>query len=1040
MFSTRSRVLALVLFALSVGTAAAASPAEDTRRPDAERTGPALPDRLPAPSLELGTALEAPVATAPEAESALAARLAVLGVPFEARTALLELAPAARDGNDEALARLHDALGLLDLAPREQAKARLVVETYLARQPLGTLGLELELADRLLQAELLRLGVEPETAGRLVLAGRQVGWPADVDERESLRLPFEAALAGQPELLEAALDAGALRNQAPVLLDPVAQDELLRPSLPKDHLPGDQETVVCRACPFWNFGLLYPGDEWETHESALLAGECKVYRFVLEAGETYRFSFCNGGGTADFDTVLQGTDGLCHVAAFNDDSCGTLSEIEYTSGVTGYFYLQVRDAAAAGGHYTLAYRRVASAGGDPEATCTECPDYDADLGYPTTSWQTVNDSILSGGCRTYRFNLLGGHTYRFTTCEPDSGGSAAFDTVLDSTNTSQACYDGPSNDDACGTGSTLEFTPRFAQYVTITVRGFDLAAWGSFSLAYRDVTGECVDCPDAYLPMISPDATRQTVAGHVPAGGGCDLIPVQVVDGYSYSFRVGDGLPGSFTTFDTEFELLDASCNPIPADFSYGGFSAAGRWRPCYTGLAYLRVSGDSGSDYGDYSLAYTEACGFTPGCGTGCNVQDGPYTPDRTLQTTSFFLPGDGCRVIAFELEAARTYRFRVGGGPTSLTPGQEVFLSMRRPGCTDCPGNAYADIGTPLPFFEFTPRATGTHYLIIRETDGTSGPVTMGYRLVDDCTNLDDGYNLDPYAFGQYADVLTTRFGARYVGFQGPPGRTYRFTICDEDSEGTPFGAFAPPRTALILMSGFSPTCDPDLPNAYTNVTCPGELDVTFPPSGLVVLKVARLCSFGGNFSLRWSDITPRIVFISSERVQGDFGGPLGAFLGCSSLAGDPGALAQVQAVPAQGGSFLGWVSDGLDGGPRDYYELAAGIGVYSPADLVLPDGTLLWNNILEIFDQGLPPAVPIMMTETGAAPMPGAAAWTATDPFGGLTGPTCDDWGDGTNLFQGRLGRGGMTDSTWTDAVDRDCDLMRHVYCFETPEVVP
>ena len=753
---------------------------------------------------------------------------------------------------------------------------------------------------------------------------------------------------------------------------------------------------------------------------------------MLQAGETYRFSFCNGGGTADFDTVLQGTDGLCHVAAFNDDSCGTLSEIEYTAGVTGYFYLQVRDAAAAGGHYTLAYRRVAAAGGDPEATCKECPDYDANLGYPTTDWQTVNDAILSGGCRVYRFNLLGGHTYRFTTCEPDSGGSAAFDTVLDSTNTSQACYDGPSNDDACGTGSTLEFTPRFAQYVTITVRGFGLADQGSFSLAYRDVTGECVDCPDAYLPEIQPDVTRQTVSGHVPAGGGCDLIPVRVIDGLSYSFDAADPL-GAFTSLPLSLELLDSSCNPIPPGPNASGFGAYGVWEPCYTGLAYLRVSAADGTSFGDYRLSYSEACGVTAGCFNGCNVQDGPHVPDRTFQTTTVFLPQDGCRVIAFELEAARTYAFNACA-PGSLT-GLEVSLSMRRPGCAACNVGVLGQCGGgPVPRLEFTPTATGTHYLVLRDQDGGSGYFNVGYRLLDDCTNFDADYDLDPYDSGAYGANLTNRQGARYVDFTGPPGRTFRFTICDEDDEGYPFGAFAPPGTALIQMSDDSDTCDPNLPVAYVNNTCPGALDITFPPSGKVSLKVARLCNFGGPFSLRWADVTPRIVFITSGRTDGDIGGIASALDGCTNFfAADPSALPQVQQVLANSGLFLPWLSDSFTSPSGGLFP---GLLAYGPADLVLPDGTLLWNNLAEIMLAGLPPAAPIMITETGDPAMPGAAAWTGTDPFGDAIGPNCLDWGSSAPFDQGRVGRGGMTDSTWTDAVDRDCDLRRHLYCFESP----
>lgn len=77
-----------------------------------------------------------------------------------------------------------------------------------------------------------------------------------------------------------------------------------------------------------NAGTLTPGTAYST--TPVTSG----HYFVINAvcGYTYTFSFCNGGGSATFDTqiTINQTDNTTQLA-YNDDNCGLQSEVSWTA-------------------------------------------------------------------------------------------------------------------------------------------------------------------------------------------------------------------------------------------------------------------------------------------------------------------------------------------------------------------------------------------------------------------------------------------------------------------------------------------------------------------------------------------------------------------------------------------------------------------------------------------------------------------------------------------------------------------------------------
>ncbi|MDD2387864.1 MAG: hypothetical protein PHP52_13890, partial [Bacteroidales bacterium] len=115
-------------------------------------------------------------------------------------------------------------------------------------------------------------------------------------------------------------------------------------------------------------GALNPNTNWQT----ITPSTHTYYTFdAAYAGETFVFSFCDGGGSNSLDTQLEiYTNAGVPVAGFyNDDHCGLGSEIVFTAPAAGtyrigiYRYYCSTTVAAAG---TMAYRRL------PAPTSADC--------------------------------------------------------------------------------------------------------------------------------------------------------------------------------------------------------------------------------------------------------------------------------------------------------------------------------------------------------------------------------------------------------------------------------------------------------------------------------------------------------------------------------------------------------------------------------------------------------------------------------------------------------------------------------------------
>jgi len=250
-------------------------------------------------------------------------------------------------------------------------------------------------------------------------------------------------------------------------------------------------SALCRNCPQMD-AIITPAQLYRTVAGSLgVSGDCRIYRMTVTGGRSYRATFCEGGGSAAFDTMLEVKGTSCNVIASNADACaGGKSQVDFSASASGYAYIKVSSQTAAGGSFVMAYRET----GVAQVGCTRCPSYDYGVFTPTASWQTHSSTLSAGSCRIYKFALQVGLGYTFSFCQ--GGGTASFDTNIETFY--NTCGAGPSNDDSCAGGlSEVSLYSNSGQYLYVRVSGSNGGS-GSYTLAYRSGaesvgSGTCTD-------------------------------------------------------------------------------------------------------------------------------------------------------------------------------------------------------------------------------------------------------------------------------------------------------------------------------------------------------------------------------------------------------------------------------------------------------------------------------------------------------------------------------------------------------------------
>lgn len=150
----------------------------------------------------------------------------------------------------------------------------------------------------------------------------------------------------------------------------------------------------------------------------------------------------------------------------------------------------IPDTMPTGRYYPSIYLRLAGDQTTGNNTAASSPNVTATIHNvaatlePVESWRTWSlGRIGPMGSWELLLPVVAGDDYELSLCGDLGGGSASFDTVLEVVGVT-------SNDDDCGLASHVVFTSDSTATRTISIRGYDLGAQGTFTLAYRRIVDD----------------------------------------------------------------------------------------------------------------------------------------------------------------------------------------------------------------------------------------------------------------------------------------------------------------------------------------------------------------------------------------------------------------------------------------------------------------------------------------------------------------------------------------------------------------------
>jgi hypothetical protein len=330
----------------------------------------------------------------------------------------------------------------------------------------------------------------------------------------------------------------------------------------------------------------------------------------------------------------------------------------------------------------------------------------------------------------------------------------------------------------------------------------------------------------------------------------------------------------------------------------------------------------------------------------------------------------------------------------------------------------------------------AQGTDINLITPVLDSATPATGHHCLV---TNVVvQGSNFDPgvaVGFGSQSptpiSVTPTSFSVA-VGPQaiGPASVSVTNLNGEQDTEAlfdfveiTPtITSFDPPdarSTTTTTVTVHGTQFEPGLTVAFgsetptpTNLT-PTRFDVVVGPQPVTLASVTVTNPCGEQAQSSFNFTHNRAVFVSSVTYSSDLGGLAGADAKCNALA----------AAAGLGGTYLAWLSDGVDSPDTRFAKIGPYVTVLS--DVIAVD----WDDLTD-GDIG----TQIRYSEIGSSISDQVFTNVATDGTTQDATDHCQGWTSADSGDSGNYGNTVSTQFGWTNSGTIACGSMERIYCFE------
>ncbi|MFN9643578.1 MAG: pre-peptidase C-terminal domain-containing protein [Cyanobacteriota bacterium] len=411
-------------------------------------------------------------------------------------------------------------------------------------------------------------------------------------------------------------------------------------------------------------------------------GDRDWFRLSLQAGRSYRF-LLNGNSLEDPTLALRDARGS--QLAFNDDSNGQNSRIDFNATTTGTYFLDAGAYSSGTGSYTLL-----------AADTTPTDDFTANTS--TTGAIAIGGSAtgvvnFNGDRDWFRLSLQAGITYRF-----NLNANSLSDPTLTLRNASgfQLAY----NDDFNELNSQITFTATTAGTYFLDAGAYS-SGTGSYTLLASSVTPTpTTDDFTANTSTTGAIAIGGSATGVVNFNGDRDWFRLSLQAGRTYRFNLNAN-----SLSDPTLSLRNASGSQLAFNDDFDGQNSQLTFSATTAGTYFLDA-GDYSSGTGTYTLLAVDT---TPT----------PTSDDFTANTSTnglITMGGSTTGVVNFNgdrdwfrlsLQAGRIYNLSVSAG-SLIDP--DFYLRDSRGRQVGYGSDAS---GTRNAVLTFTPAGTGTFYL---------------------------------------------------------------------------------------------------------------------------------------------------------------------------------------------------------------------------------------------------------------------------------------------------------------------------------------
>jgi hypothetical protein len=340
----------------------------------------------------------------------------------------------------------------------------------------------------------------------------------------------------------------------------------------------------CTSLSQYPSGTLTPITSWQTASAVIYAGEYSVYNVV--SGETYEWSTCTvDGGNATYDTELTLRDASGTFLDYNNDFCGTLSKITWTSTITGTVRVHITEVSCQtnSSNTTLVYKKQVTAG-TPNLT-KQADNISASGNNITVSTTIENDGTASSGAFDVRFyastntiiSITDVPIYTATISSLAANATSVISQTIDLC-TIAALSDGSSY----YIGYIIDYTNVVAE----SDETDNIFAWTTLSYTLNCATG-CLGTSQYPATIFTPTTTWQTAATNIYAG---EYSVHNVVSGetYEWSLCIADGGNASY---DSELTLTNGSNTFIDYNDDFCSTQSKITWTATFTGVVRVHVT-----------------------------------------------------------------------------------------------------------------------------------------------------------------------------------------------------------------------------------------------------------------------------------------------------------------------------------------------------------------------------------------------------------------------------------------------------------------